>query len=128
MINKAFINNKNNQLYITTDFKNNSPTNINGQQNHLSLESSQVKKVLPKPKTTFIAIRGVHQSIDIENDDFNQYMTDNFDLDNVKRIYKKTENSKPLPLLKAKCNNARNLESILNIGLKLGYTNHRVEL
>ncbi|CAF0987712.1 unnamed protein product [Brachionus calyciflorus] len=126
MINKVFINNKNNQIYIFTDFKNNSPFN----KHKWAAESflSGIKKVLPKPKTTFIPIRGVHQSIDIENDDFKQYMETNFDIDDVKRIYKKSENSKPLPLLKAKCNNARNLESILNNGLKLGYTNHRVEL
>jgi len=68
VIKKAFINNKNKQLYIITD---DLPT-INHLNKYRWPErsfNSGIIKFDSKPKTTFIAIRGVHQSINIDNEE-----------------------------------------------------------
>jgi len=51
-----------------------------------------------------------------------------YEINDVKRISKKSENSKPLPLLKAKITNEQILKTILRDGIKIGYTNHRIEM
>ncbi|CAF1091286.1 unnamed protein product, partial [Brachionus calyciflorus] len=127
VIKKAFINNKNKQLYIITD---DLPT-INHLNKHNWPEYSfndGITKIDSKPKVTFIAIRGVHQSINIDNDDFRNYLNYNYEITDVKRITKKSENSKPLPILKAKITNQQKLNAILRDGIKIGYTNHRIEI
>ncbi|CAF1108571.1 unnamed protein product, partial [Brachionus calyciflorus] len=126
-IKKAFINNKNKQLYIITD----DPPTIKHLNKYKWPEysfDSGIIKIDSKPKITFIAIRGVHQSINIESDEIRDHLYSNYEISDVKRISKKSENSKPLPILKSKISNQQMLNTFLRDGIKIGYTNHSIEI
>ncbi|CAF0715931.1 unnamed protein product [Brachionus calyciflorus] len=84
-IKKAFINNKNKQLYIITD----DPPTINHLNKYKWPEysfNSGIIKIDSKPKITFIAIRGVHQSIDIDSEEIRNHLYSNYEISDVKRI------------------------------------------
>lgn len=127
IINKAFINNKNKNLYIITSDRN---TIKHLQQHNWPKKSfiSGISKALPGEKITYLAIRGVDTSIDIDEEQFKETMLNKYKLFDLKRLTKKSCNNKPLPILRAKCKETNYISVALSKGIQIGYTSFRVSL
>ncbi|RNA14690.1 hypothetical protein BpHYR1_003953, partial [Brachionus plicatilis] len=126
-IKNAFVNNKNKQLYLIISDKN----TIKHLNNYVWPDkafSGGISKVEPKEKSTFIAIRRVHTTIDANDDDFKTEMSERYHLVSIKRLTKKSENNKPLPLIKAQVNNKESVEKLLKEGIRICYTSETEKL
>ncbi|CAF0760881.1 unnamed protein product, partial [Brachionus calyciflorus] len=126
IIKKAFVNNKNNQLYLITDDKN-TIKYLNGFTWPKKAFLTGISKATPKEKTNFIAIRGVDVSINVEDDQFKKHMEKSYQIYDIKRITKKSLNNKPLPVLRAKVKDEETVRSLISSGIRIGYSSFRIE-
>jgi hypothetical protein len=126
VVEKAFINNKNKQLYIITSEL----------RTILHLEKFQwpgeafetgIQTAKPKEKSYFIAVRGVPTTLDIKDENvINKIRSKYSPISEIYRITKKSEN-KELNLLKIKVTNDDCAKYIINHGLQIGYINYKTE-
>ncbi|CAF1061060.1 unnamed protein product [Brachionus calyciflorus] len=126
MIKKAFINNKNNQLYLITDDPHTCQY-LSGYTWPKKAFINGIQKATNKEKITCIAIRGVDVSIDLEDDQFKNLMEKEYQIYDIKRIIKKSLNNKPLPILRAKVKQDTKAKELIKFGIRIGYSSYRIE-
>ncbi|RNA38765.1 hypothetical protein BpHYR1_014794 [Brachionus plicatilis] len=123
-VKKAFINNKNRQLYIITD----DPETIRHLKNYEWPKTSFISgivKAIPKEQESILAVKGFDLSIDVEDKYFITNVLQKHNIIEARKIYKKSE-KRPLPIIRIKTDTKSALSLLLN-GLKVGYTLYRVE-
>ena len=83
-----------------------------------------------KKKFYFVAIRGFDISIDLERPESREIIEElcsRYEIEEPKRIVKKSQNNLPIPIINAKTTNINKYKEIIENGIKLAYTNYRVE-
>ncbi|CAF0801792.1 unnamed protein product [Brachionus calyciflorus] len=125
-IDRAFINNKNKQLYIiTSDLQ-----TIKHLEKHIwdkDAFDTGINTVKPKEKAYFIAVRGVPTTVDIKDEDTIHKIKSKYGpIVEFYRITKKSEN-RELNLIKIKVIDERCANHILSHGLQKGYVNYKTE-
>jgi hypothetical protein len=122
-IDNAFINNRNNQLVIfATTMQDADKLNQVWPQDAFNYG---IKKAEKKDRLYSFVIKGVHPSINHESENWKAAFSQ-YGIINAKRIVKKSE-TRNLSLIKAQIQDKKMLEKIKLEGMKVGYTNYRIE-
>ncbi|CAF0910790.1 unnamed protein product [Brachionus calyciflorus] len=125
-IKKAFINNKNGLLYIITD-ETNTIEHLQTYEWPKNSFITGINTATRKEKEEILAIKGFDLSIDISSDSFKINVMEKHNIFEAKRIFKKSE-QRPLTVIRIKTKDENSARTLLQNGLKVGYTNYRVEI